>query len=46
MTMHVIALPVFIQLYAKFPTIANAALLTAFWWFMMYRERVQDDHAS
>ena len=45
-TMHLIALPVFIALYTKFPTVSRSALLTAFFWFMMYRERVQHDHAA
>ena len=44
--MHLLALPVFVALYAKFPTVGFSTLLTAFFWLIMYRERVQHDPNS
>ncbi len=41
--LHIIAAPVFLVLYSDFPTVTKSAVLTAFFWFMLYRERVKDD---
>src|SRR5438067_6814469 len=37
--MHLLALPVFIALSLRFRTMGTSALLLAFFWLMMYRER-------
>jgi hypothetical protein len=41
--LHIIAAPVFTVLYSDFPSVTKSAVLTAFFWFMLYRERVKDD---
>ena len=46
LVMHLLALPVFIALSARFPTVGKSALLLTFFWFMMYRERVRHDRAA
>jgi len=46
LVMHLLALPVFIALSLRFRTVGTSALLLAFFWFMMYRERVQHDNRA
>ncbi len=44
-TMHALSIPVFLSLLPKLPTMGQSGLLTAFFWFMMYRDRVRHDSA-
>jgi hypothetical protein len=41
---HILALPAFAALYSKFPTVTGNAIITAFFWFSLYRERIDALH--